>query len=120
AANQAMEQARKDGALGGSLDASIELYATESLFTTLSTLENELRFVLITSGVNLTKVDSAPDNAQATDVDGLWLSVSKANGDKCVRCWHHREDVGTHEGHDELCGRCVTNIDGDGEVRHYA
>ena len=120
AANQAMEQARKDGELGGSLDASIELYATESLFNTLASLENELRFVLITSGVNLTKVDSAPDNAQATDVDGLWLSVSKANGDKCVRCWHHREDVGTHEGHDELCGRCVTNIDGDGEVRHYA
>ncbi|MFS1703674.1 zinc finger domain-containing protein, partial [Alteromonas sp. AMM-1] len=35
-------------------------------------------------------------------------------------CWHHREDVGTHAGHEELCGRCVTNVDGDGEVRHYA
>ena len=120
AANQAMEQARKDGELGGSLEASIELYATESLHDVLNKLEDELRFVLITSGVTLTKVDSAPIGAKATSVDGLWLTVNKANGEKCVRCWHHREDVGSHEGHEELCGRCVTNIDGDGETRHYA
>ena len=120
AANQAMEQARKDGQLGGSLEAKINLYATESLFNTLASLEDELRFVLITSAVNLTKVESAPDNAAATDVEGLWLSVNKASGDKCVRCWHHREDVGTHKGHEELCGRCVTNIDGEGETRQYA
>ena len=120
AANQAMEQARKDGELGGSLEASISLYATESLYNVLAKLEDELRFVLITSGVTLTKVDSAPSDAKATDVEGLWLSVDKASGEKCVRCWHHREDVGSDEGHEELCGRCVTNIDGDGEERHYA
>ena len=120
AANQAMEQARKDGELGGSLEATISLYATESLYNVLAKLEDELRFVLITSGVTLTKVDSAPSDAKATEVDGLWLTVNKASGDKCVRCWHHREDVGTHQGHEELCGRCVTNIDGDGETRHYA
>ena len=67
-----------------------------------------------------TKVESAPEGAKATDVDGLWLTVNKASGAKCVRCWHHREDVGSHEGHEELCGRCVTNIDGEGEERHYA
>ena len=115
-----MEQARKDGELGGSLEASISLYATESLYNVLAKLEDELRFVLITSGVTLTKVDSAPSDAKATDVEGLWLRVDKASGEKCVRCWHHREDVGSHEGHEELCGRCVTNIDGDGEERHYA
>jgi len=120
AANQAMEQARKEGALGGSLEAKIELFATESLFNTLAKLEDELRFVLITSAVTLTKVDSAPSNANATEVEGLWLSVDKASGEKCVRCWHHLDDVGTHDGHEGLCGRCVTNIDGEGETRHYA
>jgi isoleucyl-tRNA synthetase len=120
AANQAMEKARKEGQLGGSLEASISLYATESLYNALSSFDNELRFVLITSGVSLTLVDSKPADAQETDVDGLWLSVSKAKGEKCVRCWHHLEDVGTHAGHEELCGRCVTNIDGEGEVRQYA
>ena len=120
AANQAMEKARKEGQLGGSLEASISLYATESLYNALSSFDNELRFVLITSGVSLTLVDSKPADAQETDVDGLWLSVSKAKGEKCVRCWHHLEDVGTHAGHEELCGRCVTNIDGEGEIRQYA
>lgn len=120
AANQAMEQARKEGLLGGSLDASIDLYATPALFDVLAKLEDELRFVLITSGVNLTKVDAAPQDASETDVEGLWLTVNKASGEKCVRCWHHREDVGTHPGHEALCGRCVTNIDGEGEARSYA
>ncbi|HAW78044.1 MAG TPA: isoleucine--tRNA ligase, partial [Alteromonas australica] len=120
AANQAMEQARKDGELGGSLEASIELYASESLYNVLVKLEDELRFVLITSGATLTKVDSAPEGAKETSVDGLWLTVGKASGEKCVRCWHHREDVGSHEGHEALCGRCVTNIEGEGEARKYA
>ena len=74
----------------------------------------------IGADITFPKVDSAPSDAKATDVEGLWLSVDKASGEKCVRCWHHREDVGSHEGHEELCGRCVTNIDGDGEERHYA
>jgi isoleucyl-tRNA synthetase len=120
AANQAMEKARKEGQLGGSLEASISLYATESLYKTLSSFDDELRFVLITSGVSLTLVDGKPADAQETEVDGLWLSVSQAKGEKCVRCWHHLEDVGTHAGHEELCGRCVINIDGEGEVRQYA
>ncbi len=120
AANQAMEKARKEGQLGGSLEASISLFATDSLFETLSSFGDELRFVLITSGVSLERVEAKPEGAQETDVDGLWLSVSKAKGEKCVRCWHHLEDVGSHAGHEELCGRCVTNIDGEGEVRQYA
>ena len=38
---------------------------------------------------------------------------------KCVRCWHYRADVGAHAGHPELCGRCVSNIDGAGEDRRW-
>jgi isoleucyl-tRNA synthetase len=37
-----------------------------------------------------------------------------------VRCWHHREDVGADPAHPELCGRCVENVAGTGEVRRYA
>ena len=40
--------------------------------------------------------------------------------EKCVRCWHHREDVGMNQEHPELCKRCVSNVTGDGEIRHYA
>ena len=38
---------------------------------------------------------------------------------KCVRCWHHREDVGADDTHPLLCGRCISNIDGAGEDRRW-
>lgn len=120
AVNQAMEQARKDGKLGGSLEAAITLYADDALFTQLSKLEDELRFVLITSGATLKSLADKTDTAQSTEVGGLFLDVAKSAGQKCVRCWHVREDVGTDETHPELCGRCITNVDGEGEARHYA
>jgi isoleucyl-tRNA synthetase len=46
--------------------------------------------------------------------------INKSEHEKCARCWHHREEVGTIEAHPELCQRCVDNVDGDGEERLYA
>lgn len=120
AVNQALEQARKAQVLGGSLEANITLFADEALKTQLDLLGDELRFVLITSGATVKVSAEKTDDAEQTEVSGLFVSVAKTAGEKCVRCWHHREDVGSHAGHEELCGRCVTNVDGDGEVRHYA
>ena len=51
---------------------------------------------------------------------GLWLHVRRSEAAKCARCWHKRADVGTVAAHPELCGRCVVNLDGPGESRHYA
>jgi len=48
------------------------------------------------------------------------VKVSKSEHQKCVRCWHHRADVASHDEHPELCGRCVENIAGDGEQRAFA
>lgn len=120
AVNHAMEQARKDGRLGGSLEAEIHLYANADIQDLLNQLEDELRFVLITSKVKLHDAGSQGDDAQATDVAGLAVAVRKADGKKCTRCWHVREDVGTHSAHPELCQRCITNVDGQGETRQYA
>jgi len=38
---------------------------------------------------------------------------------KCIRCWHHRADVGVHAEHPDICGRCVSNIEGPGEDRAW-
>jgi isoleucyl-tRNA synthetase len=120
AANHAMEQARKDQRLGGSLEANITLFATDSLVELLSRLDNELRFVLITSGVTVKPLAERSPEAVDTDVAGLAILVEKISGEKCTRCWHHSEDVGTDEKHPELCHRCIVNVDGEGEERHYA
>ncbi|MEP1868765.1 MAG: zinc finger domain-containing protein, partial [Paraglaciecola sp.] len=93
---------------------------TNDLFAALSKLEDELRFVLITSGASVVEVSEAPKGVAETELQGLWVNVAVSSAEKCSRCWHHREDVGQNAGHPELCLRCVDNVEGDGEKRSYA
>ncbi|EHO1391673.1 hypothetical protein KIK38_003620, partial [Escherichia coli] len=51
---------------------------------------------------------------------GLKVALSKAEGEKCPRCWHYTQDVGKVAEHAEICGRCVSNVAGDGEKRKFA
>ena len=118
--NKALENARKEKQVGKALEAAVTLYTTAELANKLQQLGEELRFVLITSKATVEMVEAAPVGALATEIEGLWLTVAPADGVKCDRCWHVTEDVGQDETHSELCGRCVTNVDGDGEVRQFA
>lgn len=119
AVNKAMEQARRDEVIGGSLAANVTLYANDEIAANLNKIASELRFVLITSNVTIVAGD-ASDTAVETDVAGLKVLVEASKGEKCDRCWHHLEDVGSSEEHPLLCGRCITNVDGEGEARTYA
>ncbi len=118
--NKALEAARAEGKMKGSLDAEVMLYAGGTLAEQLRALGEELRFVLITSDAVVANLDDAPEDAFAGDLDSLRVAVYPAAAEKCERCWHRRPDVGRHSAHPSLCGRCVTNIDGDGEIRLYA
>jgi isoleucyl-tRNA synthetase len=118
--NRVLEVARKDKIIGSSLEAKLTLHVSTDYFDALSKLQNELRFVLITSHADVVLADSKPDSAGETELDGVWIDIEKAPGTKCARCWHIREDVGTNEEHPELCSRCIDNVDGDGEGRSYA
>ena len=118
--NKAMEAERAQGNIRGSLDANVVLYATSELRQMLETLGDELRFVLITSGAELADIADAPAEALVGEVEGLKVLVSASDAEKCERCWHRRDDIGSFEEHPTLCGRCVTNVAGEGEVRHYA
>ncbi|MBV36697.1 MAG: isoleucine--tRNA ligase [Rickettsiales bacterium] len=116
AINKAIEVKRKDGAIGGSLQAEVTIHADDKLHAVLSKLEDELRFVFITSQAKLVKDDAG----EATDVEGLKLTITASDAEKCERCWHHREDVGSNSEHPTICSRCVENVVGNGEIRHYA
>ena len=118
--NRCIELTRKEGKIKGSLQAEVTLYVNSDLFTLLSRLKDELRFVLITSVATVIKSNVAPEDAVVTDVHGLSVKVSVSSAQKCSRCWHHREDIGNHASHPELCDRCVDNVDGEGEKRDYA
>ncbi|QYJ76283.1 isoleucine--tRNA ligase [Shewanella sp. FJAT-52076] len=118
--NKELEQARRDKVLGGSLEATVTLFADAELAAKVAVLGDELRFVLLTSDAKVQPIDTAPETAVVTELAGLKVLVAKTDAAKCERCWHHREDVGSVEAHPSLCGRCVTNIEGDGEARAFA
>ncbi|WP_095505037.1 isoleucine--tRNA ligase [Paraferrimonas sedimenticola] len=118
--NKAIEQARREQNMKGSLQAYATLYADEKVAEQLAVVGNELRFVLLTSKAAVQPLGNAIDAAQDTEIDGLKVAIVQASAPKCDRCWHHSDDVGQIEAHPTLCGRCVTNVDGDGEVRQFA
>ena len=120
AVNRELERARNAGIVGGSLEAEVQLFCDAPLATQIARLGQELRFVLISSAASIHPASDAPAEAVATELPGLQLLVRPAPGTKCVRCWHRLEDVGSHAAHPELCGRCIDNVDGAGEVRQYA
>ena len=115
-----LERLRVAGDIGSSLDAEVDLYCDSGLAERVRWLQDELRFVLITSYARLHPLERAPANAIQSDVPGLRLTVEPSRHAKCARCWHHRDDVGAQPDHPELCGRCVTNIQGAGEQREFA
>jgi isoleucyl-tRNA synthetase len=119
AVSKELEVLRVRGEIGSSLDAEVELHCSDSLYDTLAKVGDELRFVFITSKVSLHRLGTGAGTLP-TDVDGLELNVLPSPHPKCVRCWHHRADVGSHPEHPDLCGRCVENIEGAGEIRRIA
>jgi isoleucyl-tRNA synthetase len=117
--NKALEAARKEKTVGKALEAEVTLFASDELANKLAKFGDELRFVLITSGAKVV-TGEAPSEATATEIEGLSVLVAQSAGTKCDRCWHFTDDVGAVAEHESLCGRCVTNVDGEGEARQFA
>ena len=118
-----LEALRVAGGIGSSLDAEVDLYCGEELYQQLERLGDELRFVLITSDARLARETAASDDAihyTLSNNDEVWVAVMPSPHAKCVRCWHHRADVGANAEYPELCGRCVENVAGEGEQRRFA
>ena len=103
-----LETVRVAGGIGSSLQADVTLHASPATQALLAPLGDYLRFVLITSQARLV--------AAATDR----IEVTQSAAKKCERCWHYRDDVDADAGHPGLCGRCVSNLAGSGEVRSHA
>jgi isoleucyl-tRNA synthetase len=105
---KALEEARAADRIGSSLQAEVTIRAAGEAYEALASLHDDLKFVLITSSATLVKVDAEAD-------EGVDVVASKYM--KCERCWHYRADVGAHAEHPTLCGRCFSNLFGEGETR---
>ena len=118
-ANKAIETARNNGVIGGSLEAELKIYAKGQLLEDLKKIESELCFVLITSKA-IVSDEEAPTDAFKSEVLDCAFSVEKSNAKKCERCWHYEESVDADPEFPGLCKRCVQNVKSTGEIRHFA
>jgi isoleucyl-tRNA synthetase len=141
-----LEKLRTEGKIGPDLQAAITILIPESIqFDALAALGEELKFVFISSAatvvqgdpLELTKDESREyaclvlthsrevyEGFQVSDYGNrsefVAVKVVPAPGKKCERCWHVREDVGENAEHPTICGRCVSNLFGEGEKRRHA
>jgi isoleucyl-tRNA synthetase len=115
-----LERLRTSGAIGAPLEAEVTVYARAAQAARLIALEDELRFVLITSQAQVVESEAPPADAVPTTQESVWIRVVATAERKCVRCWHLQSDVGRDARHPELCLRCVVNVDGPGEERKFA
>jgi isoleucyl-tRNA synthetase len=106
--NKDIETLRADGKVGASLQACVTLQAAPADHALLASLGHDLKFVFITSQLVLEAGDS------------LLAKVSVSEDVKCERCWHYAPDVGVNPAHPTLCGRCDSNLHGEGEKRLFA
>lgn len=111
AVTKQLEEVRIAGSIGSSLQAEVELKVAGEKAALLESLGDDLKFVLITSAARVTRVASVEEEA---------VVVTPSAHQKCERCWHYRADVGSHAEHAGLCGRCVSNLFGQGEKRQFA
>jgi isoleucyl-tRNA synthetase len=108
---KALETLREAGQIGSSLQAEVTVQASGEKLAALASLGDDLKFIFIASAAKVVegedKIDATPSAAQ-----------------KCERCWHYRDDVGqgfaNAAEHPTLCGRCASNLFGDGEARAHA
>ncbi len=105
---KALEAQREAGKIGSALQAAVAVHCTGEKFDALASLGDDLKFVFIVSAASA--VRDEVEQVLATPLEHA----------KCERCWHVRDDVGANAEHPTLCGRCVSNLHGDGEVRACA
>jgi isoleucyl-tRNA synthetase len=116
-----LEPMRAEGKIGASLAAEVDVYVdlNAEALDAHPGIADELRFLFITSSLGLKPLASRPDFAVKAEGSDAWIVATPSTHQKCVRCWHYRADVGSHADDPELCGRCVENVEGDGEIRKY-
>ena len=97
---KALETARAEKKIGGSLEAQLHMAAPEQLFPVLERHRDQLRYLFIVSDVVLEK--SPASNGDT----GLMITVNRAPGEKCERCWNYSIHVGEDKTYPTVCERC--------------
>jgi isoleucyl-tRNA synthetase len=90
-----LEEARRSNAIGSSLQASVEIASGAPLLDAADWAD-----IAIVSAVSLLGAEGETA-----------VSVARAAGEKCARCWKVLEEVGSVAAHPTLCLRCADAVE---------
>ena len=105
--NKKLEAERQTGLIGHSLDARVLLNIANAEYSFIKDYtENEVSDLFIVSQVKFVN-----DNLAESEIEGISISVEKASGEKCERCWKYDEEVGHAHNHSDVCPRCASVLE---------
>ena len=105
--NKKLEAERQTGLIGHSLDARVLLNIANDEYSFIKDYtENEVSDLFIVSQVKFVN-----DNLAESEIEGISISVEKASGEKCERCWKYDEEVGHDHNHSDVCPRCASVLE---------
>jgi len=96
-----LEEARAQNQIGKSLEAQVKLTASDPLYGALDRHKDDLRYLFIVSQVILEK------GISGNGTRSLQVEVSRADGEKCERCWNYSTRVGEDPKYPTVCERCA-------------
>ena len=101
---KSLEEARNEKLIGVNLGAQVTITAPEPVYSVLSRYKDQLRYLFIVSAVTLEAGASGNGNT------GVAVKVSKADGQKCERCWNYSVHVGEDPVYPTVCERCSARL----------
>ncbi len=101
---KALEGARQEKFIGGSLEASVRLAVSGDLAALVEEYAALLPGLFIVSRVAIS--NQPVEGARVTELPGLSVKIEKAPGQKCERCWNYSEQVGKDLRYPTVCERC--------------
>jgi isoleucyl-tRNA synthetase len=111
---KALEQARTAGVIGHSLDANVIFEPLNGdqrsiLRELVGTERSRLQDLLIVSQASLSAETAVnPGTSYDSGSMNCRITVGKASGAKCERCWKYALDVGKDNSHPTVCARCAS------------
>jgi isoleucyl-tRNA synthetase len=116
-----LEVAREKKEIGKALEAKVELVGKSDedhaaakhleIFRELvnvSQIKIEAKFPIVDADTELKKMPSASGTMNVVLTGSI--AISRADGQKCERCWHWETDIGQNLEHPTICGRCVEAV----------
>ncbi|NLT22900.1 MAG: isoleucine--tRNA ligase [Syntrophorhabdus sp.] len=97
-ANKKIEEKRTAKEIGHSLDTKIIIDAPDEDYAALMELDDELKDVFIVSQIEVRKAA------------GLDVTVVRAEGDKCERCWQYDTNILRDGKFPNVCKRCADTL----------